>query len=175
MAIPLTRCNLKLLKLKIIKDYLLKKEEFMNNQKHLKPQEDKNEKDKSKVNNLIGSPMIIENLKEIIDENHVIMSSLVPLYVGILSYVKDQIELGCANLIHNKVLSMVGLLQDNGNLIVLVVKVEKEPLHSYAAIGQLDAQIHEIKEVVELPLIHLKLYEDMSITLPKRVIPYGEP
>ncbi len=46
-------------------------------QERLKPQEDKNEEDRSKVDNLRGSPMSVGNLEEIIDENHTIVSSSV--------------------------------------------------------------------------------------------------
>ncbi|PNX57932.1 26S proteasome regulatory subunit 4 a-like protein, partial [Trifolium pratense] len=55
------------------------------------------------------------------------------------------------------------------------MKVDKAPLESYADIGGLDAQIHEIKEAVELPLTHPELYEDIGIKPPKGVILYGEP
>ncbi|KAF3949136.1 hypothetical protein CMV_024952 [Castanea mollissima] len=51
--------------------------------------------------------MSIGNLEELIDENHAIVSSLVGLeyYIGILSFVdKDQLEPGCAILLHNKIL-----------------------------------------------------------------------
>ncbi|KAL1060056.1 hypothetical protein V6Z11_1Z129200 [Gossypium hirsutum] len=59
--------------------------------------------------------------------------------------------------------------------MVSVMKVEKAPLESYVDIEGLDAQIQEIKEVVELPLTHPELYEDIGIKLPKGVILYGEP
>ncbi|CAK9866297.1 unnamed protein product [Sphagnum jensenii] len=81
-------------------------EEFVAGQERLKPQEDKNEEDQSKVDDLRGSPMSVGNLEEIIDENHAIVSSSVwpQYYVNILSFVdKDQLELGCAILMHNKV------------------------------------------------------------------------
>lgn len=74
-----------------------------------------------------------------------------------------------------KVLSVVGLLQDDVDPMVSVMKVEKAPLESYADIGGLDAQIQEIKEAVELPLTHPELYEDIGIKPPKGVILYGEP
>lgn len=175
---PLTKCKLRLLKLERIKDYLLMEEEFVSNQERLKPQEDKNEEDRSKVDDLRGSPMSVGNLEEIIDENHAIVSSSVgpEYYVNILSFVdKDQLEPGCAILMHNKVLSVVGLLQDEVDPMVSVMKVEKAPLESYADIGGLDAQIQEIKEAVELPLTHPELYEDIGIKPPKGVILYGEP
>ena len=64
---------------------------------------------------------------------------------------------------------MVGLLQDEVDPMVSVMKVEKAPLESYADIGGLDAQIQEIKEAVELPLTHPELYEDIGIKPPKGV------
>ncbi|KAJ6319224.1 hypothetical protein OIU76_004922 [Salix suchowensis] len=175
---PLTKCKLRLLKLERIKDYLLMEEEFVANQERLKPQEEKAEEDRSKVDDLRGSPMSVGNLEELIDENHAIVSSSVgpEYYVGILSFVdKDQLEPGCAILMHNKVLSVVGLLQDEVDPMVSVMKVDKAPLESYADIGGLDAQIQEIKEAVELPLTHPELYEDIGIKPPKGVILYGEP
>lgn len=107
---PLTKCKLRLLKLERIKDYLLMEEEFVTNQERLKPQEDKNEEDRSKVDDLRGSPMSVGNLEELIDENHAIVSSSVgpEYYVGILSFVdKDQLEPGCAILMHNKVKGLI--------------------------------------------------------------------
>ena len=76
---------------------------------------------------------------------------------------------------HMQVLSVVGLLQDDVDPMVSVMKVEKAPLESYADIGGLDDHIQEIKEAVELPLTHPELYEDIGIKPPKGVILYGEP
>ncbi|KAI3996373.1 hypothetical protein MKX01_026841 [Papaver californicum] len=175
---PLTKCKLRLLKLERIQDYLLMEEEFVSNQEILKPQEDKNEQDRSKVDDLRGSPMSVGSLEELIDDSHAIVSSSIgpEYYVGIMSFVdRDQLEPGCAILMHSKALSVVGLLQDDVDPMVSVMKVEKAPLESYADIGGLDAQIQEIKEAVELPLTHPELYEDIGIKPPKGVILYGEP
>jgi len=65
---------------------------------------------------------------------------------------------------------VVGLLQDEVDPMVSVMKVEKAPLESYADIRGLDSQIQEIKEAVELPLTHPKLYEDIGIKPPKGAI-----
>ncbi|CAF2131943.1 unnamed protein product [Brassica napus] len=136
------------------------------------------EEDRSKVDDLRGTPMSVGNLEELIDENHAIVSSSVgpEYYVGILSFVdKDQLEPGCSILMHTKVLSVVGILHDEVDPMVSVMKVEKAPLESYADIGGLEAQIQEIKEAVELPLTHPELYENIGIKPPKGVILYGEP
>jgi len=175
---PNTRCKLRLLKLERIKDFLLMEEEFIQNQERLKPTEEKAQEERSKVDDIRGSPMGVGNLEEIIDDNHAIVSSSVgpEYYVTIMSFVdKDQLEPGSSILMHNKVLSVVGILQDEVDPLVSVMKVEKAPLESYADIGGLEAQIQEIKEAVELPLTHPELYEEIGIKPPKGVILYGSP
>eukprot|EP00913_Durusdinium_trenchii_P022054 g20724.t1 len=97
-------------------------------------------------------------------------------YVNILSFVdKDALEPGSSILMHHKNLSVIGLLVDEVNPLVSVMKVDKAPTESYADIGGLEDQIMEIKEAVELPLTHPELYEDVGIKPPKGVILYGVP
>jgi 26S proteasome regulatory subunit T2 len=175
---PHTKCRLRLLKLERIKDWLLMEEEFVQNQEVLKPQEEKAQEERAKVEDLRGSPMGVGTLEERIDENHAIVGSSVgpEYYVTILSFVdKDLLEPSCSVLLHNKVLSVVGILSDEVDPLVSVMKVEKAPLESYADIGGLETQIQEIKEAVELPLTHPELYEEIGINPPKGVILYGEP
>eukprot|EP01119_Soliformovum_irregulare_P016436 TRINITY_DN474_c0_g1_i1.p1 TRINITY_DN474_c0_g1~~TRINITY_DN474_c0_g1_i1.p1 ORF type:complete len:445 (-),score=146.14 TRINITY_DN474_c0_g1_i1:99-1433(-) len=175
---PHNKCKLRLLKLERIKDYLLMEEEFIANQERLKPIEEKTQEDRTKVDELRGSPMGVGSLEEIIDDNHAIISSSMgpEYYVTIMSFVdKDQLEPGSSVLLHHKVLSVVGLLQDEVDPLVSVMKVEKAPLESYADIGGLEDQIQEIKEAVELPLTHPELYEEIGIRPPKGVILYGVP
>eukprot|EP00735_Rhodelphis_limneticus_P004414 TRINITY_DN159_c0_g1::TRINITY_DN159_c0_g1_i2::g.14214::m.14214 TRINITY_DN159_c0_g1::TRINITY_DN159_c0_g1_i2::g.14214 ORF type:complete len:444 (+),score=40.17,sp/Q9SL67/PRS4B_ARATH/77.88/0.0,AAA/PF00004.24/9.7e-41,AAA_22/PF13401.1/5.3e-05,AAA_2/PF07724.9/1.2e-05,DUF815/PF05673.8/3.5e-05,AAA_16/PF13191.1/0.00034,AAA_5/PF07728.9/0.00091,RuvB_N/PF05496.7/0.0017,AAA_25/PF13481.1/0.22,AAA_25/PF13481.1/52,AAA_19/PF13245.1/0.017,Zeta_toxin/PF06414.7/0.016,KaiC/PF06745.8/0.19,KaiC/PF06745.8/1.1e+02,AAA_3 len=175
---PTTRCKLKLLKCERIKDYLLMEEEFLANQERLRPAEERVAEERNKVDDLRGTPMSVGSLEEIIDEDHAIVSSSIgpEYYVNILSFVdKEQLQPGSAVLLHHKVLSVIGLLQDDVDPLVNVMKVDKAPLESYADIGGLEQQIQEIKEAVELPLTHPELYEDMGIKPPKGVILYGEP
>ncbi|CAG9462510.1 unnamed protein product [Pedinophyceae sp. YPF-701] len=178
---PAARCKLRLLRLERLKDYLLLEEEFVREQERLRggpDREGRGEDDQSKLDDLRGSPLNVGTLEEIIDENHgIVSSSLGPeYYVGIMSFVdKAQLEPGCTVLLHNKTLSVVGLLQDEADPMVSVMKVEKAPLESYADVGGLEQQITEIKEAVELPLTHPELYEEIGIKPPKGVILYGEP
>jgi 26S proteasome regulatory subunit T2 len=76
---------------------------------------------------------------------------------------------------HNKNNAVVGVLLDEVDPMVSVMKVDKAPLESYADIGGLEEQVREIKEAVELPLTNPELYEDIGIRAPKGVILYGEP
>mmetsp|Transcript_6627 Transcript_6627/g.15186 ORF Transcript_6627/g.15186 Transcript_6627/m.15186 type:complete len:441 (-) Transcript_6627:176-1498(-) len=175
---PNAKCRLRLLKLERVKDYLLMEEEFIQNQERLKPQEEKSQEERAKVDDLRGSPMGVGNLEEMIDDNHAIVSSSVgpEYYVNIMSFVdRDLLEPGCSVLTHNKVLSIVGILADDTDPLVSVMKVDKAPLETYADIGGLEPQIQEIKEAVELPMTHPELYEDIGIKPPKGVILYGPP
>merc|ERR1711988_2052790 len=178
MVTPHTKCRLRLLKQERIKDYMLMEEEYIKNQERMKPQDDRNEEERSKVDDLRGSPMAVGSLEEIIDDNHAIVSTSVGSehYVSILSFVdKDQLEPGCSVLLNHKVHAVVGVLSDDTDPMVTVMKLEKAPQETYADIGGLDQQIQEIKESVELPLTHPEYYEEIGIQPPKGVILYGVP
>merc|ERR1719271_1367000 len=177
-VVPTSKCRLRLLKHERIKDYLMMEEEFIAEQQRLKPKEETDNEEKSKLDDLRGSPMDVGSLEEFIDENHCIVSTAMgpEYYVNILSFVnKDQLEPGSSVLMHHKSLSVIGILSDDTDPMVSVMKVDKAPLESYADIGGLETQIQEIKEAVELPLAHPELYEEVGIKPPKGVILYGVP
>merc|ERR1719440_1587631 len=126
----------------------------------------------------MGTPLTLGVLEEVIDDDHCIVntSHTGETYVSILSIVdKDLIEPGCQVLLHHKVHAVVGILSDDTDPMVSVMKVEKAPTESYADIGGLEKQIQEIKEAVELPLTHPELYEEVGIKPPKGVILFGPP
>lgn len=177
-VVPTTKCKLRLLKLERVKDFLLMEEEFIRNHEVFKPHEERDQEEREKLEELRGPTLNVGSLEELIDDNHALVGSSVgpEYYVNILSCVnQDLLEPGCAVLLHNKTQSIVGILQDDADPMVSVMKVEKAPLESYADIGGLEDQIQEIKEAVELPLAHPELYEDIGIKPPKGVILYGEP
>lgn len=177
---PTTRCKLKLLRMERINDHLKMEEEYVENEERLKPTltEDKSAEERTRVDDLRGSPMSVGTLEEIIDDDHALVSSATgpEYYVSIMSFVdKDQLEPGCSVLLHHKNHAIVGVLQDDTDPMVNMMKVDKAPTESYADIGGLEQQIQEIKEAVELPLTHPELYEEMGIKPPKGVILYGVP
>jgi 26S proteasome regulatory subunit T2 len=90
-------------------------------------------------------PMGVGTIEEIIDDNHAIVSSSMgpEYYVTIMSFVnQDLLETGSSVLLHNKVMSVVGILPDDADPMVSVMKVEKAPLESYADIGGLFDQVY---------------------------------
>ena len=175
---PTAKCKLRQLRLERIKDFLLMEREFIANQEVLKPRDERESDALKEAEELRGWPMQVGTLEEMIDDNHCIVSvhGLPDQYVCVLSIVDaDLLEPGCSVLLNNRDNHVVGVLGDEADPLVQVMKVEKAPAESYADIGGLDKQITEIKEAVELPLTHPELYEDIGIKPPKGVILYGEP
>eukprot|EP01050_Picozoa_sp_SAG11_P020248 SAG11_NODE_3381_length_2487_cov_31.385260_2_plen_353_part_00 len=175
---PSAKCQLRLLKLNRVLDYLKMEQEFVANQEAMKPQEEKNQQEREAMEEIRGTPLDVGTLEEMIDDQHAIVSSATgpEHYVSIMSFVdKDKLEPGCTILMHHKGLSVVGILDDDADPMVNVMKVEKKPTESYGDVGGLEDQIQEIKESVELPLTHPELYEEVGIKPPKGVILYGEP
>lgn len=120
----------------------------MTNQDRLRPRDEKNQEERVKVDDLRGSPMSIGTLEELVDDNHAIVStSMGPeFYVSIMSFVdKDQLVPSCSVLLHNKVMAIVGVLGDDVDPMVSVMKLEKAPTESYADVGGLEQQVQEIK------------------------------
>ena len=175
---PAAKCQLRLLKLNRVLDYLKMEQEFVGNQEAMKPQEEKNAAEREQMEELRSTPLDVGTMEEIIDDNHAIVSSSSgpEHYVSIMSFVdKDKLEPGSTILTNHKNMSVVGILDDDADPMVNVMKVEKKPTESYADVGGLEDQIQEIKESVELPLTHPELYEEMGIKPPKGVCLYGEP
>lgn len=176
-----------------VHDHLLLEEEYVENQERLRKAKtakdssapvaaddaaDRNADERGRVDDMRGSPMGVGTLEEMIDDDHAIVSSTSgpEYYVSIMSFVdKDLLEPGASVLLHHKTVSIVGVLTDDTDPAVSVMKLDKAPTESYADIGGLEQQIQEVRESVELPLLHPELYEEMGIKPPKGVILYGAP
>jgi 26S proteasome regulatory subunit T2 len=92
--------------------------------------------------------MAIGTLEEIIDDDHAIVSGAGggESYVTIMSFVdKDLLEPGCSILMNHKSNAVIGVLGDDVDPAVNVMKLDKAPTESYADIGGLESQIQEIK------------------------------
>ncbi|UZP34735.1 hypothetical protein NXS19_002551 [Fusarium pseudograminearum] len=181
---PTSRCKLRLLRMQRIHDHLLLEEEYVENQERLRKAKaakegqtagtdadvDRLADERGRVDDMRGSPMGVGTLEELIDDDHAIVSSTTgpEYYVSIMSFVdKDLLEPGASVLLHHKSVSIVGVLTDDADPIVSVMKLDKAPTESYADIGGLEQQIQEVRESVELPLLHPELYEEMGIKPPR--------
>lgn len=174
---PNGKCLLRMRKLERVKDYLLMEEDFVKSQKVEKSEDKQIEEEKSYLELLRGTPVQVGTLEEIIsEENAIVTVGHSEYYVRILSIVdKELLELGCNVLLRNEGFHIVGILQDEADPLLNVMKVDKAPTETYSDIGGCEKQIREMKEAVELPLTHPELYEEIGIKPPKGVILYGCP
>jgi 26S proteasome regulatory subunit T2 len=176
---PAAPCRLRLLRLQRIADHLRIEQEFVENMKRVALKDaGKDNEDAEKLEAIRGSPLQVGSVEEVIDDKHVIVSTThgPEYYVNVLSIVdRDKVKPNASVLLHNKTLSVVGILDDEVDPVVSIMKVEQSPTESYEDIGGLDEQIREIKEAVELPLTRPELFEEIGIKPPKGVILYGAP
>lgn len=90
------------------------------------------QEERSKVDDLRGTPMSVGTLEEIIDDNHAIVSTSVGSehYVSILSFVdKDLLEPGCSVLLNHKVVF------SQNRFSVLIKSEPKIKLHTSSYTG----------------------------------------
>lgn len=184
-VLPMLRCKLRLCRQERIKDFLLIEKEFVEAMERRKAETEKKAEgeeelsvERRQVEKMRGTPLLIGTLEELVDDNHGIVSSQpgVEYYVPIPSFVdRNLLVAGQSVLCHSNTMAVVGVMQDDTNPLLNVMKVENAPKESYADVGGLEEQIQEIKEAVELPLSHPEIYEDIGIKPPKGVILYGEP
>jgi len=153
------------------------KKDYIESQSKYKTEDEKIEEEKQAIEILRGSPITIGTLEEIITEENAIVSvGSGEYYVKILSIVdKEKLELGCSVLLRSDLYHIVGVLEDDADPLLNVMKIDKAPTETYADVGGLEDQIREIKEAVEFPLTHPEIYDEIGIKPPKGVILYGDP
>lgn len=185
-VLPRRQCLLRFLRQSRVLDYLIMEKEFMKRQNKYGSTNQQLKKERRIVQALRGSPTALARIHEVFaDEQHavvVVEGNRREWYVPILSIVdKELIRLGClvmvkvGGLLKNVPVAVVGVLHDSVASNSIVGLLEKPPKESFEDIGGLESAIQEIKESVELPLVHPEYYEEMGITAPKGVILYGEP
>lgn len=93
------------------------------------------------IESLRGVPNLVGVLEELVDDNHGIVSSQpsVEYYVPIPSFVdRSLLQPGQSVLCHASYMTVVGVLADDQNPLLNVMKVETSPEESYADIGGLE-------------------------------------
>jgi 26S proteasome regulatory subunit T2 len=130
------------------------------------------------IDQIKGNPITIGILEEVLDDKKAIVSTNMgpEFYVEICSFVDyNQLSIGKSVLLNGKTFSIVGYLKEEIDPVVSMMKIEVAPSESFDDIGGLYDQIREIKETIELPLIHPEIFFNIGISPPKGVILYGEP
>ncbi len=77
--------------------------------------------------------------------------------------------------LNQRTFAIVNILPASYDPMVQKMELLEKPSEKYADIGGLEAQIQEIKETVELPLLKPELFEKIGIDPPKGVLLHGAP
>jgi 26S proteasome regulatory subunit T2 len=162
-----------LYRLEKIQEFLLLEKKFYSSLHR-----DKNNFHSNILNQVRGNPNIIGIIEEKFDCSKAIISTNLGMefYVDICSFIdSEKITPGDQVLLNVKSFSIVGLIENQSDPAVNLMKVEVAPSQTFEDIGGLYDQILEIKEAVELPLNNPELFLDMGVVPPKGVILFGEP
>ncbi len=135
-------------------------------------------KNKSEVERLRTPPLIIGTIVDSLANGKVVVkSSAGPNFVVNCSQFVDQGDLvaGTRVAMNQQSFAIIEALPGEKDPSVTTMEVEDRPNVTYSEIGGLELQIQEIKETVELPLLHPELFEKVGIEPPKGVLLYGPP
>lgn len=88
---------------------------------------------------------------------------------------KDKLSAGVRVALNQRTFSLVEILPPTRDPLVKGMEVEESPEVAYNDIGGLQDQIREVREAVELPLLHPELFDKIGIEAPKGVLLCGLP
>lgn len=132
----------------------------------------------AELNKLRQPPLVSATVIDVLDDGRVIVkSSTGPQFVVNYpeSVIGSQLESGAKVALNQRTLAVVDVLPISIDPFVQAMNVEESPDVTYADIGGLEEQIAEIRETVELPLLHPELFEKVGIEPPKGVLLCGPP
>lgn len=132
---------------------------------------------RSELERLRVGPMIVGTIVDVLDENRVIVkSSTGPRFVVSLSqFIEEEIKVGAQVGLNQQSFAVMCVLPSPRDPAVFGMEIEEAPDVQFSQIGGLDAQISEIREIVELPLKRPDLFASVGIEPPKGVLLHGPP
>merc|ERR1712125_180116 len=123
-------------------------------------------------------PLVIGRYGEMVDASRGIVSSTTGsnYFVRILSTLnREMLKPSSSVALHRHSHAVVEILPPEADSTVQSMAMGEKPDVTYADIGGMDVQKQEIKEAVELPLMHVELYSQIGIDPPSGVLLYGPP
>jgi proteasome regulatory subunit len=132
---------------------------------------------RSELERLKGPPLLVGTVLDVLDDNRVVIkSSTGPKFVVNASqFIEQELIAGARVALNQQSLAIVGALPPSKDPTVYGMEIIETPTVSYDDIGGLDAQIQELRETVELPLLKPELFKQVGIEPPKGVLLYGPP
>jgi proteasome regulatory subunit len=132
----------------------------------------------SELDRLKTPPLIVGTILDVmVNGKMIIKSSTGPKFVVNSSQFINSKEVfpGAKVALNQQSLAVIEVLPTVKDPSVLGMEVVDSPEVDYQGIGGLEAQINELKETVELPLLKPELFQKVGIEPPKGVLLYGPP
>lgn len=133
---------------------------------------------RSELERLKMMPLIVGTVVDVLPEGKVIVkSSTGPHFVVGYSPVIDKSVLtsGVRVAMNQQSFAVVQTLPVEKDPAVMAMEIEEKPSVTYKDVGGLEEQINEIRETVELPLLHPEAFKKVGIDPPRGVLLYGAP
>jgi proteasome regulatory subunit len=133
---------------------------------------------KSELERLRTPPLIVGTIVDALENGKVVVkSSAGPNFVVNSSQFVESADLisGARVAMNQQSFAVIDLLPWEKDPAVVTMEIEERPTVTYSDIGGLEEQIQEIKETVELPLLHPELFEKVGIEPPKGVLLFVPP
>ncbi len=133
---------------------------------------------KQELDRLKSPPLIIGNIRDVLADGRVVVKSSTgpDFIVNAADYItKENLLVGARVALNKQTLAVMGVLPPSYDPIVTGAEIIEKPEVTYGEIGGLEAQILELKEAVEDPLLKPDLYRKVGIEPPKGVLLVGPP
>ena len=129
------------------------------------------------IRNLRAPPMIIGHLQDLTEDGAIVRSSNGTVFLVSVNPRIDSSRLvsGCRVALNQDTLSVIEVLPDSWDPLVITSEIIEKPEVSYEDIGGLTDQISEIRETVELSFTNRDDFKRFSIEPPKGVLLTGPP
>ncbi len=129
------------------------------------------------IRNLRAPPMIIGHLQDLTEDGAIVRSSNGTVFLVSVNPRIDSSKLvsGCRVALNQDTLSVIEILPDSWDPLVITSEIIEKPEVSYEDIGGLTDQISEIRETVELSFTNRDDFKRFSIEPPKGVLLTGPP
>ncbi len=133
---------------------------------------------KHQIEKLLSLPLIEAVVLDVLPDGRVVVKSSTgpSLIVYVANGIKpEDLKPGTRVALTQRGSAVVEVLPSREELYVKSMEIIEKPNVTFNDIGGLKRQIQELREVVELPLKHPELFEEIGIEPPKGVLLYGPP
>ena len=130
------------------------------------------------LNRMKSPPLIVGTIMDFYQDDQVVVSTTggPSFVVKVLTSVdRKDLQIGTKVSLNKDSMSVTAILPSSKDPLVGASELEERPGVDFQDIGGLEAQIKELKEVVELPLLRPDLFRDVGIDPPKGVLLIGPP